>query len=186
MTIPTDHKPGDVVNGHVLTEGGQWVPVGPAAQPPAKKKHTVRNVILGLLLLSVLVIGGCMALIGSAANEVGKAIEEDANKAGGTDNPMAIVEGESFEVDGFDYASGWKVTDDVLGDATVKALKVTNNRDDSDSAIVEIKFWKGNEVLALVDCATEPVDVGTTVTLDCYSTDKLPKSYDKITINDSF
>jgi hypothetical protein len=41
-------------------------------QPP-KKKHTLRNVLLVILLLFVLAIGGCMALIAGAANEVDKA-----------------------------------------------------------------------------------------------------------------
>jgi hypothetical protein len=40
--------------------------------PPPKKKHTVRNVILVLLGLGVLGLGGCMALIVGAGNEVDK------------------------------------------------------------------------------------------------------------------
>lgn len=34
------------------------------------KKHTVRNVLLGITLVLVLMIAGCAALIGGAANEV--------------------------------------------------------------------------------------------------------------------
>lgn len=182
----TNSKPGDIANGHVLTEGGQWVPIGGAPVAPAKKKHTVRNVFLVLILLSFLFIGGCFALLAGGANEVAKSIEKDANKAGGTDNPMTIVEGEAFEVDGFEYAAGWTVGKDVIDGIEIKKLKVTNNRDDSDSAIVEIKFWKGTEVLALSDCTSEPVDVGTTVSLSCFSADELPKGYNKITISDTF
>lgn len=156
------------------------------APPPQKKSHTLRNVLLVLAVLFVLVIGGCFALIGGVANEVDKAIKEDANKSGGTDNPMTIKEGEAFEVDGFKYAAGWTVNKDAIGGIDIKGLKVTNERDDKDSALVEIKFWKGSEVLGLADCTTEPIGVDTTVTLNCFSGDKLPKSYDKITINDSF
>ena len=82
---------------------------------------------------------------------------------------MAITEGKAFEVDGFNYAAGWSIGKDALGDLDVKGLKVTNNRDDTDSALVEIKVWKGTEVLALTDCTTEPIGVGTTVTLSCFS-----------------
>lgn len=153
---------------------------------PPKKSHTVRNVLLGLTLLFVLVIGGCLALVGGVANEVDKAIKEDANKAGGTDNALTVKEGEAFEVDGFKYAAGWSVNKDALGDVEVKGLKVTNDRDDKDSAFVEIKFWKGTEVLALADCSTQPIDTGTTVTLNCFSGDNMPKAYDKVTINDAF
>ena len=63
---------------------------------------------------------------------------------------------------------------------------MTNNRDDKDSALVEIKFWSGDEVLALADCTTEPIAVGTTTTLNCVSTDSIPKNYDRVTINDTF
>lgn len=154
--------------------------------PKPKKKHTVRNVILISIVVFIALVGGCMALIGGAANEVSKSIEEDANKPGGTNNPLTISPGKPFEVDGFNYAAGWKVTKNAFGDAEIKGLKVTNNRDDRDSSLVEIKFWKGSEVLALVDCTTEPIGVGTTVRLGCVSGDKLPARYDKITINDSF
>ena len=69
---------------------------------------------------------------------------------------------------------------------TVKGLKVTNNRRDKDSAIVEIKIWNGTEVLALADCTTDPIDAGTTVSVRCLSMDEPPKNFDKITINDTF
>jgi hypothetical protein len=193
MTATTpNHKPGDVVNDHVLTEGGQWVPIGAAATAPAvsvapvKKKHTVRNVLLGIVLLSFLFVGGCLALIAGGANEVSKSIAKDANKPGGTDNPLTITAGKAFEVDHFDYAAGWTIGKDALGDINVKGLKVTNNRDSKDSALVEIKLWKGTEVLGLVDCTTEPIGVGTTVSLSCSSADNLPKQWTKVTINDSF
>lgn len=48
-----------------------WVP-----QPPPKKKHTVRNVLLGLTLIGVLIIGGCVAFAGSAVNEIDKQSKE--------------------------------------------------------------------------------------------------------------
>lgn len=151
-----------------------------------KKSHTVRNVLLGIIALFILLFAGCTALVGGAANEVSQGIEEDASRPGGTDNPLTIVPGEPFEVDGFAYAAGWGVGADALGDIEVTNLKVTNNRDSSDSALVEIKFWQGTEVLGLADCTTEPIDVGTTVTLNCLSGDDFPASYDKVTISDTF
>lgn len=158
-------------------------------QPPPKKSHTLRNVLLTLVLLGVLIIGGCMALIGGAANEVDKAIDEANSQdaePGGPDNPMTVTVGKAFEVSDFNYQAGWSVGTDVIGDVEIKGLKVENNRDSKDSALVEFKFWKGSEVLALVDCTSNPIDPGSTVTVDCFSTDKMPKSYDKLTINDTF
>jgi hypothetical protein len=157
-----------------------------APQPPPKKKHTARNVLIGVGLAFVVLFGGCAVLVGVGLNEAAEDIEDDANKPGGTDNPMTIEEGEAFEVDGFEYADGWQLARDGLGDATVKGLKVTNRREDKDSALVEIKLWRGNEVVTLIDCTTSPMDVGSKVKLNCVSTDQLPRGFTKITINDTF
>lgn len=174
-------------------DGSAWTEhtqrAAPVQMAPAKKKHTVRNVLLGVIAIGVLFIGGCLALVGGAANEVSKSIEKEEAKdqePGGPDNPLTIVEGKAFSVLGFDYAKGWKISEDSIGDIEVTGLKVTNNRDQKDSALVEIKFMDGNEVLALTDCTTEPVAVGQTTTLSCLSADDLPDSYDRITINDTF
>ncbi|HYJ68378.1 MAG TPA: hypothetical protein VEX15_12060 [Nocardioidaceae bacterium] len=171
---------GEAKNGYVLTENG-WTPT----RPP-KKKRTFLKVFLALCAFGIVSVIAIVALLASAANEVSNSIEADANKPGGTDNPMAITEGKPFAVDGFKYAAGWQIAHDGLGDATVKDLKVTNDRDSKDSALVEIKLWKGTEVKTLVDCTTSPIDVGSTVTLSCLSTDPMPKHFDKVTINDSF
>ena len=139
-----------------------------------------------MLTLGVIGVGGCTALVVGGLGAAGKAIEEDANKAGGTDSPLQIEQGKAFEVDGFDYSDGWSLGTDPLGDMTVKGMKVTNNRDDKDSAIVAIKVWNGTEVLAVADCTTAPIDAGTTVSVSCGSMDRLPRSFDKVTINDTF
>lgn len=167
----------------------QQPPAPPAPYQQPRKSHTVRNVLLILVAVFVLFVGGCLALIGGAANEVSKSIdnaEKQDQEPGGPDNPLTIKEGRKFSVSGFDYSAGWKVTDDGIGSPDIKGLKVTNNRDDKDSALVEIKFMKGSEVLAVTDCTTEPVAVGETTTLSCISADQIPRSYDRITINDSF
>ncbi|MGW4019133.1 hypothetical protein ACXN1G_13585 [Rhodococcus ruber] len=123
------------------------------------------------------------ATVVNDAIETGQA--EDA-APGGPDNPLTIVEGQAFEVSGFQYSSGWRVTEDALGDVNIEGLKVTNSRDEKDGALVEIKFMRGNEVVALVDCTTEQIPVGQTTTLNCISADDLPADYDRITINDTF
>src|SRR5947208_603743 len=71
-------------NGSAWTE--QTRPVGQQqaapvayAQPPGhqpKKKHTLRWVLLALVLLFVLFVGGCFAILGMAGNEVGKSIDK--------------------------------------------------------------------------------------------------------------
>jgi hypothetical protein len=166
-----------------------YPPQGYLPQQPPNKKHTFRNIILIILGLFMLGFVGCAVLIGSAVNEVDKSIKSSEKKdaaPGGPDNPMVITEGKAFEVSGFNYQAGWKVRTDVLGSAEIVGLKVENNRNEKDSALVEIKFMNGSEVLALIDCTTEPIAVGQTTTLNCIGMDDLPKKYSAITINDSF
>ena len=205
----TPNEPGQISpDGKWRWDGSQWVSTEtgqpappraaattqqpqyaqPYAQPP-KKSHTLRNVLLVLVLLLVLAVGGCFALLAAGVNEASKSINDSIAKdkePGGPDNPMTIEVGKAFSVSDFDYAAGWAVGTDALGDLDIKGLKVTNNRGEKDSAIVEIKFMKGSEVLALSDCSSDPIQPGQTVTLTCISTDKLPKKYDEITINDTF
>lgn len=174
-------------------DGSQWTdqrrPIATPVQyaKPPKQGHALRNVLLIVIALGVLFIGGCMAVVGLAANEVDKEIDKatEADKdPGGPDNPLEIAEGKAFAVRGFDYSDGWSVGKE-FGLVTIDGLKVTNNRDDKDSALVEVKFWTGTEVLAVVDCTTEPIAPDTTTRLTCGS-DDWPKGYDKITINDTF
>lgn len=141
-----------------------------------------------LFIVGILCCGGfaaCTAGVFGAADEVSKSIEAEESEEGGTENAKKITEGEAFEVRGFNYAEGWSVTEeyDMI---EIENLKVTNNRDERDSALVDIKFMKGDEVLASVDCTTDPIQKGQTVTVDCSSTDDLPSDYDTITINDMF
>jgi len=71
-------------------DGEQWTdhyaPAGgpPASpQPPAKKSHTLRNVLLILGLLGVLVVGGCFAIVAATGDAINDAVD-DASKAAST------------------------------------------------------------------------------------------------------
>jgi hypothetical protein len=165
-------------------------PSGPSAPTKTveKNSHTIRNVLLVILALIVLTFAGCVAFLGTAVNEADKAIKNSEAKdeePGGPENPLTIEEGKAFEVSGFNYKAGWRVVDDI-GTVGIKRLRVTNNRDTKDGAIVEIKFLVDDEVVALTDCTTEQIPVGQTTKVDCGSGDELPKKYDRITINDTF
>lgn len=161
----------------------------PGPNAPARKSNTLRNILLVILGVSILGCGGCFAVTGLFVNEVDNAIEkaeEEDKEPGGPDNPMTIEPGKAFEVNGFEYKPGWKIGAGPIGAVDITGLKVENARDDKDSALVEIKVWQGKEVLALADCTTEPIAVGTVTTLSCLSGDDMPKKYDRITINDTF
>ena len=65
----TSHYPG----GDPTMSTNQPYPQQFQPQPP--KKHTVRNVVIGVTVVMFLVIGGCTALIGGAMNEASKVTE---------------------------------------------------------------------------------------------------------------
>lgn len=168
---------------------GQQYPQGYPPQQPQKKSHTLRNVLLVIGALFVLSIGGCLAVVGLGVNAVDDAIEEseaEDREPGGPDNPLDITVGDAFSVNDFDYDAGWSVGADFVDDVDIKQLKVTNTGDQADEVIVEIKFWQDNEVLALADCSSDQIDPGTKVTVNCFSTDDLPKNYNRVTINETF
>ena len=62
MSNTQQYKPGDEVNGHILTEAGQWVPVyGPGGMqvqptPPVKKKGLGKGAKIGIVAGSILVL----------------------------------------------------------------------------------------------------------------------------------
>lgn len=160
----------------------------PPQQPP-KKSHTLRNVLLVIAALFVLAIGGCLAVVGVGVNAVDDAIKEseaEDREPGGPDNPLEITVGDAFTVNDFDYDAGWTVGSDFADDVDIKQLKVTNTGEEADEVIVEIKFWQGNEVLAKADCSSDQIDPDTKVTVNCFSTDDLPKNYNRVTINETF
>jgi hypothetical protein len=149
--------------------------------PPPKKKHTVRNILLVLVLLFVLFIGGCMALLGTAANEIDKSIkDEEAN-----DKPTAVAAGKAFTHDDFKVDAGWKVSKDGLGGVTIEGLRVTNDSKEARTALFDFTFYKGKENLAEVTCSSNELQGGESSKLDCFG-DDFPVGYKTIKVADSF
>jgi hypothetical protein len=154
-----------------------------AAPQPPKKSHTVRNVFLGILLLMILALGGCLALLAGGVNEVDKAInEEQAN-----DIPTAVEEGQSFTHDDFMADSGWKVSKEQFGGVSIENLSVTNNSDEARTALFTFAFYKGNENLAEVECSSNEMQGNEVSKMDCFSLDdQFPNGYDTIKVADAF
>lgn len=159
--------------------------------PPAaatKKKHTVRNVLLVLVLLMVLFVGGCFALFGAVLNEADKAIDEEAKN----DKPVTVEEGAAFDHDGFAVAKGWKIAPEEFGGATVTGLRVTLE-DDQDvtgggrSALLTFRLYDGKAVVSEILCNSNEMQEGESSKMSCSSldTEKLGK-YDTIRVADTW
>jgi hypothetical protein len=78
------YKPGDIANGHVLTESGQWLPVGgppPPVEPMGKKPIYKRWWVIALA--AVFVISGISSAMGD---------ESDPADASANSNPVASTQ----------------------------------------------------------------------------------------------
>jgi hypothetical protein len=111
----------------------QGPPPGWQQPPPApKKKHTVRNIFLGLVVLTVLGVGGCVAFAGSAINEVSKdaAVEHTiVYKVAGTSKKGSVTyntDGGTTIEQANETALPWSKTLKVKGLFSVYTLSVQN------------------------------------------------------------
>jgi hypothetical protein len=158
--------------------------------PTATRKRSPALVALAVIGgLIVLFCGGCLAFTDVIiTNEDGGSADSGQGLVdpGTADDLVEITPGVAFEVDGMAYAAGWSIQRDDVGDLVLKKLRVTNNRDEPDQLNVEIRLWRGFDLLAQSDCSTDVIPVGATVTPECFSADKVPQAYDYVTINDDF
>lgn len=172
---------------------GQQPPYPPQGQqgyyqpgPPPKKKHTVRNVLLVLVLLFILFVAGCIALVGKAANDVSKSID----KSLANDKPTTVSMGKAFTHDGYQIKAGWSLgKEKYTGDAIIRGLTVTNTQKSDSSgrtALLTFRFYKGKQNLAEVQCTGKELQKGESGTMDCSSTDKYPTGYDTVKVADMF
>ncbi len=200
-TAPTAATPGAPYG--TSTPGATHGTGIPGATPPPKKDGALKWVLITIGVVLVLGVGSCVAFVATVGREVNKAIDsatslptslgdggdttdpDNSDQSGDRNNPVEITEGTSFDIRGFTYSDGWEITSTPIG-MSIDNLEVTNNRDNQDSALVDIRFWKGSEVLASLNCASEPIDPGTTATVTCISGDEEPGDYDRITIQDMF
>ena len=61
----TQYKPGDIANGNVLTESGQWLPVaGPTAPAEPKAKKPIYKRWWAIALAAIIVLGGISSATG--------------------------------------------------------------------------------------------------------------------------
>ncbi|WP_377322951.1 hypothetical protein ACFJIY_26145 [Pimelobacter simplex] len=177
--------------GQYPPQGGQPYGYG---QPmmPAKKSNTLRNVIIGVILLMILFCGGCFAIVGLGANEVAKEVDKSLQEEKKNDTPTEVKEGQAFEHDGYSVAGGWKVGNEQYGGTTINNMRVTAKEADEDveggrSALLTFRFYKGSDVLLEVTCSSNEMQVGESSKMDCSSLETEPiKGWDTIKVADAF
>ncbi|QNE17642.1 hypothetical protein F1D05_06655 [Kribbella qitaiheensis] len=157
---------------------GQFQP--PYFQPP-KKKHTVRNVFLVLLTLAVLGVGGCVAFLGKAADDISKGIDDTTAR----NAPRDVKAGQAFSIGKHETLAGWAVKNE-LGMFSITG-KVKNVSDATSTAFLHFKFLtKDGEVLGNVDCNSSDLEPGQTAVMNCVPDGKFSTAYAKITAEATF
>jgi hypothetical protein len=153
----------------------------PYAQPlPPKKKRKWPIVLLVLVVLFIAAVGGCMALVGGAANEVSKSLDETEAK----NAPRDVKPGAAFTIGKHQTLAGWTVKND--GGMFAVAGKVKNTSTSTSSSFIHFKFLSASgEVLGNVQCNSGDLEPGQTQALSCLPDGKFAK-YAKVTAEATF
>jgi hypothetical protein len=203
---PTPSSPYDPYGGHWPSApqvpapnpygapGGGYGAYGGTPSPYQPRKSGSGKtiaIIVGVIVLVVLLFcGGFVALIVWAANNAEDAINEyDTDRRGGRDNPITVAEGESFEIDGVEYAEGWRIqppTEEHDTAVRIVDLKAENDRDDESSEYVSLTFtFVGADDVEVgqISCSSDgQISHGRTEVLDCAGYD-VGLDYDHIEVS---
>ncbi|GAA1480342.1 hypothetical protein GCM10009624_07820 [Gordonia sinesedis] len=114
----------------------------PYQQPPQKKRKIWPWVLGGVILVFILIIGGCMALVGTAANEVDKAVNSEVTvtyRVTGEGTASVTWTDQNFNTAQESNAQlPWEKEVKVSGLGKIASLTVTNNESDSARSTCEI------------------------------------------------
>lgn len=171
----------------------QLTPWGFYARPPAKSHDPLRRVAIGLVFSLVLVVGGCVAVVGGLAHQVGTAFQATPAPVAGVVR-MEVHEGEAFVLAGFRAAAGWKVAKEAAHAATVTAphitiagLEVTNTGDGAQMLRYAFTFRGHAEWLAEIDCYCPAVLPDQTALMQCRPTvPRMPFAFDTVVVADGY
>ena len=118
--------------------GGQY----PPQTPPAKKRKKWPWILGGIILLFVAMFGGCMALIGGAANEIDKEINREVTVTyrvtGNGTGSITWTDKDFNMAQETDATLPWEKQVVVSGLGKTASLTVTNSSDDGTESTCEI------------------------------------------------
>ena len=207
MTQPPEHQPPAQPGPHhpppQLPAQPPASPYGPGPQqwagapspypPPKGNGGKIAAIVIAVVLLVVLAVcGGTIALIVWAAKNVDESFADwDPERPGGRDNPIAVSEGEAFEIDGIEYGDGWRVVPpaDEYSGHTITGLSGENDRDDEsgESAYLSFTFVDANDnEIGQITCSSDgTISHGRTEQLECTGYDEISGEWDEIEVSAS-
>lgn len=144
----------------------------------------MKKVLLGVLIVIILIFGGCLAMVGGTVNEIDKAITESEEN----NKPRDVEEGAEFSIGKYTVHQGWRIGSDGMGGYDAKNVVVENTSDETDTVFFTMKVLKGPKVLGSIDCNTSEIEPGQQQDANCLSTSagKFKKAWDKITVESTF
>ena len=102
----------------------------PYVAAPVQKSHTARNILIVFAVIFLVGVGGCLAAGIVFTKKINDVVNDDS--LGGPNNPMTITEGKAFSVRDFDYADGWKITEEPVSQTwQIEGLKVIHRMEAS-------------------------------------------------------
>jgi hypothetical protein len=138
---------------------GQWGP-----PPPPKKKHTVRNVILGIIGAIIVI-----AIISSAASSSSKSDSTTAKKETSNTDTGKSDKGTKSTTDHSEDAVIMSCTKDSSTGLPTAKVKVTNNSSKSSNYIVTVSFNNGSEQIDTGIAAINNLNPGSSNTQEATS-----------------
>jgi len=165
---------------------------GPVPPPSGGSGKAIAIIIGAIVLVVLLFCGGIITAIVVIAKNVEDAIDDwDPARTGGRDNPITVEVGESFEIDGVEYAQGWRVTPPAseYDGTSITGLEGTNDRSDESSKSAYLTFTfvaAGDLEVGQVSCSSSgSISYGNSEQLTCSGYDTIDQPYDHIEVSAS-
>jgi hypothetical protein len=130
-------------------------------------------IVAGIVVGGLVLLGGCFALLGGAANEVAKDLEKDT-----TTGQVAAEEIQDATGEGDRYS--WKdleVRKDPTTEWFAGSLTVTNSTDEATEVFVQVTAYDGEQTLGTLDGSAR-VKPGATTKVPLTSLEEFEKATD--------
>jgi hypothetical protein len=98
--------------------------------------------------------------------------------------PCTVTAGAPFALGSHTVLKGWKVVDAGYGMSVTGKARNTSGK--VSSLFIDIKFLRGDEVIADVMCSSGSLEPGQVTTMNCLGDGEYTKAYDRITAEATF
>lgn len=167
---------------------------------PPKKRHTVRNVLLAVIVTgAVLMVAGLFAAVEQTpATDAGKSAAAPTSKPAAQpgskrdtrldrNKPTQVKVGQAVTKGRHRLEAGWSLrSSQYLETFEVAGAEVTNISDRASAAFIEIKVYRGTRLLGNVSCSSPDIEPGETATVDCFTSDRFARGWTRVTVGATF